>query len=226
MRRIVSIAFVSFMTACGDPLIGESYRGTPALTIGGVVMQASSRIPSNHGPLALSIFWIGATNGEPWPIEQEGLLDSGLAEYSMILFDPPPASASRFSALTGGGALAIGVIALYADKNENGVLELEGDLLLGASAQHLLVYAGADIPETSAASSLLGPIAAGYHIYGHDRPSVCRFIDAAHCAPEGALAPADARAVSLTLWMTPEEVVVPAPAMMQNGEITSVWSAF
>lgn len=214
---------VGLLSACGDPLVSETFVGTPELQLGGVVLQGNSRIPSMHGALALSVFWIGANN-DLRPVEQEARLDSGLAEYSMTLFDPPPTEASGFSELVGGAELAIGVIALYADKNEDGALDLTNDLLLGASSQHLLVYAGQEISATSEAAELLGPIAAGYHVYRHEQTSACHFVTASNCAPEGSLLPAEnTGAVSLVLWPVPEDVIVPAPLLLYGGTERSVW---
>lgn len=209
------------LAACGDPLVGPSYVGTPELEVHGVVRQANSRIPSAHGALRLSVFWIGAVGGGGGGVEQEARLESGLAEYSMKLFDAPAEGASGFGSLMPDSPLALGVIALYADKNENGRLDLDADLLLGASAQHLVVFAGRAIAAGSPAAALLGPLGAGYHVVEHDRPSLCHFVDAARCAPEGGLVEvARPSTVALTLWELPEQVVVPAPALAGG----TVWS--
>lgn len=209
------------LAGCGDPLVGPSYVGTPELEVHGVVMQANARIPSAHGALRLSVFWIGAVGGGGGAVEQEARLESGLAEYSMKLFDAPAAEASGFGALMPDSSLALGVIALYADKDEDGRLDLGADLLLGASAQHLVVFAGRAIAPGSPAAALLGPLGAGYHVVQHDRPSSCHFVDAARCAPEGGLVEVvRPSTVALTLWQFPEEVVVPAPALASG----TIWS--
>jgi hypothetical protein len=224
MNRSYLILGTVCLAACGDPVVSETFVGTPELELGGVVRQANARIPSTHGNLVLSVFWIGANN-DARPVEQDARLGSGLAEYSMTLFDPPPVSAGTFSELLDGAELAIGVIALYADKNDDGALDLTNDLLLGASEQHLLVYAGKEISASSPAAQLLGPISAGYHVYRHEQQSLCQFVSAASCSPEGTLVPAtDVGAVSLVLWPEPEQVIVPAPLVLYQGTEMSVWA--
>lgn len=222
MKHLLALlAFASF--ACGDPLIGSRFAGTPDVSLGGAVRLADLRVPGDHGELALRVFWIGAPSGGGAPVEQEARLDSGFAEYSMTLFDAPPPGASAFSSLLDGAPLALGVIALYADRNGNGALELDEDLLLGATAQHLLVFAGATITEGDPAAALLGAIPAGYHVFEHDRESACHFVDAASCAPEGGLARVSALdKVALSIWSEPEKVIVPAPAIASGG--ASVWA--
>lgn len=220
MRRLACVLGLA-LAACGDPLVESSYVGTPQLTVRGVVQQVSDmRIPAMHGPLALSVFWIGTGTTATPPLEQEARLDSGLGEYTMTMFDAPPAEARRFSTLTPGVELAIGVLALYADQDTSGTLALDRDLLLGASAQHVVVFTSADVPGDSRAGRLVGALRAGYHVLVHDRRSACRFYAAQACTAEGALLPAgEAPSVTLTLWDTPDLVVVPAPAL----DAGSVW---
>lgn len=204
-------------------MIGSKFAGTPEVTIRGAVQLGDLRVPGDHGELALRVFWIGAQSDGNGPVEQEARLDSGFAQYSMTLFDAPPPASGAFSELLGGAPLGLGVIALYADKNGNGTLELENDLLLGATAQHLLVFAGAAIEEGAPAASLLGAIPAGYHVFEHDRPSECHFVDAVSCAPEGGLTRLLSNDfVALTIWSEPEKVIVPAPAISAGG--ASVWA--
>lgn len=218
--RRFSLLFLA-LAGCGDPLVGPSYVGTPELEVRGVVRQAGSRIPSAHGPLKLSVFWIGAAGGGGGAVEQEARLESGIAEYSMKLFDAPTSEASGFTALMPDSPLALGVIALYADKDDNGRLDLSTDLLIGASAQHLVVFAGRAIAAESPAAALLGSLGPGYHVVQHDRASSCHFVDAARCAPEGGLVEVvQPSTVALTLWQFPEEVVVPAPALSAG----TIWS--
>jgi hypothetical protein len=204
--------------------VGTRYEGTPRITVGGTVIQGNVRVPAMHGPLALSVFWIGADSGAA-PVEQASRLDSGVAQYSMTLFDAPPAGAAGFSALAGGGALALGVIALYADKDGDGALDLSTDLLLGASAQHLLVFSERGVSEDSAAFTLTGTLSPGYHALVHESESRCAFVRAAECAPEGSLREAKNQdAITLTLWPDAESVVVPAPAVARGPTPASIWT--
>lgn len=214
------LGLVLILAGCGEPLVGSSYLGTELFKLGGVVVQPNHRIPAMHGALALSLFWIGGQAASDARVEQHAQLDSGFSEYSMTLFDPPPAGAAGFSDLLPGGELSIGVIVLYADKDTSGSLDLASDLLLGASADHVVVFASAPVSAGTPAAALLGELDAGYHTYRNDGPSSCRFVEAASCAPQGTLT-ATTGPVSLSLWPTAEEVVVPAPAARQG----TIWTA-
>lgn len=218
------ITALAALVGCGDPLVGAAYEGTPRITLGGTVIQPGTRIPGMHGPLALSVFWIGADSGAA-PVEQAARLDSGVAQYAMTLFDAPPAGAAGFSDLSGGAALALGVIALYADRDGDGALSLSRDLLLGASAQHVIAFSERGVDEGMPAHTLTGTLSAGYHVLAHQVPSQCAFVRAATCPPEGALGEvADRSAITLSLWPQPEDVVVPAPALARGAAAGSIWT--
>jgi hypothetical protein len=159
-------------------------------------------------------------------VEQTAQLDSGLGAFSMTLFDPPPPDASAFSDLVSRGQLALGVIVLYADKDNSGDLGLSQDLLLGASARHIVVHSTEAISAEDPAAALLGAIRPGYHLYYLEGPAGCRFVEAAQCDSEGTLVPApDLEAVSLLLWSTPEEVLVPAPGRPTATPEQSIWAS-
>ncbi|MBK6686627.1 MAG: hypothetical protein IPG45_19315 [Deltaproteobacteria bacterium] len=210
MKRPVITVALGGLLACGDPLVGPEYSGTPLFSLGGAVIQPDARVPSSHGGLELGVFWVGG-DGQ---VEQRARLDSGLAEYTLTLFDPPPVSAFGFVSLVPDRTLAIGVMVLYADGDQVSGLDPGNDLILGAAAQHLLVYLAAPLPEGGAGASVFGPLAAGYHLFAQGEPSTCHFLDAEVCPAQGLPAAADpGLAVPLSLWSRPEQVLVPAPAL-------------
>jgi len=210
--------------SCGQPLVASEFSGTPVFTVGGAVNSSSARVPANHGPLELSVFWVGARAQGSLQVEQSAQLDSGLGAFSMTLFDPPSVEASGFSDLVLSGQLALGVIVLYADKDSSGGLELSQDLLLGASARHVVVHTTEPISADAPAADLVGAIEPGYHLFYLEGPAGCRFVDAAECPSEGLLVPApDLGAVSLSLWATPQEVLVPAPGRPATEPEGSIW---
>lgn len=214
------VSLAAGLAGCGDPIVGETYLGTPAFQVRGPVVQRETRIPASHGTLSARVFWVGAPADAE---EQPATLDGGLAEFSMTFFDPPPGEATTFTSGGGAGRLGLGIIVLYADRDEDSRFDPKQDLLLGASAQHLVVYASSAVRSEDPLFSLLGPLAPGFHLYEHDRESQCRFVAAESCAPEGRLVPAEETgAVTLTLWATPEAVIVPAPALDASA---SIWSA-
>lgn len=219
MRRPTFIAIGLALAGCGDPLVGDTFTGTPVFSIGGAVVQANPRVPASHGVVSARLFWIGATDAGG---EQAARLDADLAEFSMTLFEPPPAEATAFGALVEQGTLGLAVIGVYADTDDDQRYDPEVDRLLGASAQHVVVHTSEGVAAGSPAAALLGELPPGYHLYEHDQPSACRFVQAASCPEEGGLRPAESpQDVTLTLWAAPEDVRVPAPALEAGA---SIWT--
>ena len=211
----LAAAWVSAMgMACGDPLVGPGFVGTPEVSIQGGVEQRGGRLPMDHGALQLGVFWVRSSTTDATRVEQETQVEPGLAAYTLRLFDAPPPGALRFA----DGRVGLGVLVLYADRDGSGAFERARDLVLGAAPQHLVAYAReAALPVPGQASVTL-PI--GYSVLVHDVPSACAFVATEGCRPEGAIAPTDAARVPLVLWDAPEVVVVPAPAL--DG--ASVWA--
>lgn len=210
--------------SCGPPLVGSNFYGTPQFSVGGAVVSVVSRVPSSHGRLELSVLWVGAAQPGSQPVEQQAQLDSELGAFTMTLFDPPSQAASGFSDLVNEGQLAVGVIVLYADQNGSGALEPAQDLLLGASAQHVVVYSEGPVAPQELAAELVGPLEAGYHLLQLDGESTCRLVQATECQGQGKLlATSDLDEVTLSLWGTAEEVRVPAPRRPSSPQAESIW---
>lgn len=228
MKRWMLLSLL--LVGCGDPLVGETFLGTPVFSIeGAVVMTPTARTPTDHGDVQISLFWIGV-NSLYQPtigVEQRAELTSGLGEYSMTLFDPPPDDSTTFSdLLDSDGEFGLALVVVYADGNGDQVLDLGVDTLLGASQQHLIGYANRPLEVTDRASDIVGTIEAGYHLFEHDQSSACRFVEAASCEGEGnlRLVPNDTRVV-LTLHQDAANVIVPAPRLVPMGTVReSIWS--
>ncbi len=222
--RVLALT-LALASGCGDPLVGPQYLGEQVFAVGGSVVQMGGRIPASHGELKLSLFWIGG--GADAQVEQSAELGSGLASFSLTLFDPPPAAASTFGDLRGdGGRLGLALIALYADADADGRLDRDSELLLGASARHLIGWTDGPLPAGSAAASLLGTVGRGYQLFEYDGPDACALVSAASCAGAGRLAPVVATStVVLTLWDAPEAVMVPSPALGPAPTPTTIWAA-
>lgn len=226
MRKLAFIA-LALLSACGPPLVQESFLGTPVFELGGTVAQANLRIPGDHGEVHLSLLWIGVgADAAAPPVEQRTELDSALGAYSMTLFEAPPVEATTFSDLVPPGRLGLAVLALYADVDGDGLLDLERDVLLGAGRQHLLAWSSAAIPADAPGARLVGALGPGYQLLEQDVPGECPFVATASCAPEGLLTPAPATdPVILTLWPDAEQVLVPAPRVDADApEGPSIWS--
>lgn len=198
------------LLGCGDPLIGPGYSGTPAFTVGGTVLQGNLRVPASHGALELGVFWIA----QPAQVEQQARLEAGLAEYHLTLFEPPPPSAFGFDSLAPAETLAIAVMVLYAEVDGRPGLTSDGDLVLGASAQHLLVYADPGLTPGPTLAAALPGLTPGYQLYAQSETSTCTFDRATTCTAAGPPVRVDTLdQVPLTLWPTPAEVRVPSPAL-------------
>lgn len=210
----------SLLTGCGEALVDEVYLGTPMFRLGGPVVQGNPRIPSSHGDLSARLFWVGASSEAE---EQAVKLDGDLAAFSMTLFDPPPSASTAFSERVARGALGFAIVVLYADRDGDGRYDAMRDLLLGASAQHVVVFTSEGVQSGTPGEALLGALSPGYHLFVQEQPSQCRFVTAATCTPEGRLVPAPGAEVPLTLWPTADEVRVPAPALDAQQ---SIWSVF
>lgn len=221
------LLLLGLLAGCGDPLVGPEFLGQPLLEVGGSVVQLGGRIPVMHGPLSLSLFWVGTGATGPQRVEQSAALDSGLASFGMTVFDAPPAAATTLGPLRGDERrLGLALIALYADRDANGRLDPGADLVLGASARHLIGWADAPLPPGSSAALLLGALGEGYQLFEHQLDggsTQCPLAAADTCAGEGRLlAVPDDSTIVLTLWDDPGLVVVPAPAL--QGTTTSIWA--
>lgn len=208
--RVGALLALGILSGCGDPLVGPGYSGTPLFSLGGAVIQPDLRVPSSHGDLRLGVFWVGG-DGQ---VEQRARLDSGLAEYTLTLFEPPPDSAFGFLSLVPADTLAIGVMVLYAEVDPGGGFDPSSDLILGAAAQHLLVYVAEALVEGGAGASVFGPRGPGYHLFAQTEPSRCHLLEASGCPAQGLPQAADPNLpVPLSLWSRPDQVLVPAPAL-------------
>lgn len=236
-RPLLLLLVATLAGACGDPLVGERFLGTPCFEVGGVVDRADSAegvaLPRN---LRLSLFWIGfdSRSEERELIEQWTTMDSGLAAFGLTLFDDPPPRALTFDRLVSGGdegepqaSVGLALVVLYADNNGNGALnsnepveDTGPDAVVGASATHLVAYTAAPLPAGSPAAELLGPLSRGYHLF-ESSGEPCPFRGAQHCAASGALTrvdPAEAT-IPLTLHADPLSVMVPSPELSSSGNL-------
>ncbi len=203
--------FVGLLLGCGDAIVADTYLGTPAFELGGVVRQSQ---PTDAENARLSLFWIGfdSRTESRQVVEQRATLDSSFARFDLALFDAPPPEALTFD---GAG---IALVVVYADRNENGALNsdvrspTEGpDIVLGASRTHLVVYA-TDQLVTGRAANVLGTIDPGYHLFETDDSS-CHFIEAVHCVGNGVMREVDAETTELVIDLhpIPDAVLVPNP---------------
>ncbi len=201
--------------------MGETYLGTPVFDLEGSVVAEG---PSPTDELRLSLFWIGFDSiaEERTVVEQRTFLDSGLARFRVSLFDSPGEDALRFE------GVGIALLVLYADNNDNGMLNRgpisDGpDIVVGASASHLLVYAEEPVSADSLAGKILGAVPAGYHLFENASGHTCTFVYSQGCAGAGTLQRVEGSAeVLLRLEADPEQVQVPNPQVPGESSGTSM----
>lgn len=209
------------LLGCGDGLVGPDYLGTPLFGLQGAVVAAESAAPMDP---RLSLFWIGydTRTQARQVVEQRITVDAAFARFDLAVFDTPPPEALTFE---GAG---IALIVVYADGNDNDALNSDiraptdgPDTILGASREHLVVFASETLDADGRAGGILGPLTPGYHLFESNDAS-CQFLAAAHCRGVGAIRPADPAAdITIRLEATPDAVFVPNPAVPQEGSGTT-----
>jgi hypothetical protein len=218
----LATATTSALVGCGDALVGESYLGTPLVTLQGQVTVApGTEEPANP---RLSLFWLGYDTRElsRSALEQRVQVENRFpASFTMALFDPPPIGASPFDDPEQSVRIGIAFIAVYADVNENGVMNndprvAEGpDELIGASATHLMLHTDGPIPAGSSMAQFLGgAMEPGYHLMANiEASSSCSYSEGLECQGDSHIAkvPADTR-LELTIQGDPRSLTLPRPA--------------
>ena len=220
---------LALLVGCGDPLVGPSFLGTPSFELGGTVDEAAAGAFAAQDKLRLSLFWIGFDSREHARpvVEQRAAIDQGLGTFRMTLFGAPPPDAVGFDAWTPDGVHAgVALIVLYADNNENEALNSYSpdpnagpDIVVGASATHLVAYADAPIPAEAPLATMLGTLEPGYHLFENVDGSTCAFTDTTGCRGAGRLTrvdPKEAR-VALRLSGNRAAVLVPNPAVPRGS---------
>ena len=214
-------------TGCGDGLVGEDYLGTPWLTLGGQV-TVQPAVPEPDNP-RLSLFWLGydttglARSALEQRVEVENRFPAG---FTMSVFDAPPAAALPF-ALQDGGGLGVAFLAVYADANDNGMMNSDPlvapagpDALIGASARHLVLYAEAAVdPSSDAGTRAGGGLEPGYHLMESvEASATCSYSDTLDCRGDPHLVEVAADTpLELTIVGDPRAVVLPKPGGFVEG---------
>ncbi len=222
------LAATALGAACGDPLVGEDFLGTPTLTLTGQVTVRPG-VPEPSRP-RLSLFWLGfdTTDLSRSSMEQRVEVENRFpATFSMAVFDPPPDEAMPYHEPDDPTArVGVAFLAVYADLNENGFMnsnsfDAQGpDQLIGASPHHVLVYASKGLPEGTETSRLLGlPLEPGYSLLVSSSidsrgDSSCVYGAELQCQGKAMLSATTPGTSPLELEITgnPQTVVLPQPA--------------
>lgn len=152
------------MLGCGDPLVGSDYVGAPLLELEGAIEFASiDEIKNAEGQLRIALMW-QSPDGEHVAgesvsdIADQTIAITGLpGHYHVRKYVPPPASVVH-SVAGVDGDLALGLLVVYVDEDDDEGWSPGIDWLVGASATDLVVWAEDPV---SAAGVELEP---GYHV--------------------------------------------------------------
>ena len=152
------------ITSCGDPLASGTYSGETLLTIEGQVWLEPGEDYLDDENVRMAIFWTGSSalgtanqiTMFEQPVRTRGTFPSGL---EVTLHNPP--APHLITPLEGGqGSLAIGLLLLYADDNNNKKLEYKNERIIGGSESHMIVYT----PEGASGNTIEGTLGSGFHV--------------------------------------------------------------
>lgn len=226
-RTLCALALLA--AACGDPLVGQQFLGTPTLTLSGQVTVRPG-VPEPSRP-RLSLFWLGfdTTDLSRSALEQRVEVANRFpAAFTMAVFDPPPIEAMPYHEPDDPDArVGVAFLVVYSDLNDNGFMNsdtfrAEGpDQLIGASPHHVIVYASKGLPEGTRTAELLGlPLSPGYTLLVSSSveargDATCGYGANLQCgSAKAALTPTTADDAPLELEITgnPQSVLLPKPA--------------
>jgi len=144
------------IASCGDPLVDETYRGEPLITLHGAVMEVGQPGLIHRDDLRAALFWSpgGLAVEDVDELVEQPLANAGLGmppSLQLPVFDPP--SAEHLAVVQGDGdapsgegvLLGLGLLLAYPDENGNGMRDPE-EQVLGGVRSHGVLYAPAAVP--------------------------------------------------------------------------------
>ena len=223
--RPLPLLLAALTAACGGPLVGDGYLGTPRMLLEGqVTMQAGVPEPDNP---RLSLFWLGYDTRHlaRSALEQRTVLATRFpATFSLALLSDPPPEALPFSEAATGARLGVAFIAVYSDLNENEMMNsdpLEApagpDMLIGASTRHVVVYSEGEVEPGSRLALLLATtLGPGYHLLESETPiESCTNAGGLECGGVVSLTEVDpGTPLEVQVYGDPWSVVLPQPAAL------------
>lgn len=145
------------LTGCGDPLVGETYRGEP---IGALPLEVSSADdPSNYDgvPVRVALFWSpgGPDSAQSTWVEQvqTSRLAQPLDRFDLMVFEQPTPDL-----LVAGTGYGLARALAYQDDDGDG-LKGADEPIVGINGRSALIYA----PQATTGPSG-NPLPAGFHI--------------------------------------------------------------
>lgn len=157
-RLLGSLAILSSLAACDSQVDGD-HQGTPLAQVAGSVRNTRTQ---PVGDAEVVVVWHNSS-GSPDLIAADSVEVEGSfpAQFTLSIYEPPAAALlNDFNGVDVGVAYIVAG-QLGADYNDE-----DGAGILGAEADHLLVYLPEAVPAGSDASYVLrGTPAAGFHVY-------------------------------------------------------------
>lgn len=145
------------LTTCGDPLVGEDYRGEPLFRFSGQIGFYDSSSKTEYNP-RLSIFWSKTGDTQ---VDIDELIEqpsasvnvSFPAEFEVLVFSPPEKKHMV------NDAYGLALILIYNDVDKNGWFnpQNEGEMIIGGSPDRILLYAPSRIDAAQSPVSIALP---------------------------------------------------------------------
>jgi len=212
--------------ACGGPLVGDGYLGTPRLRLQGQVSMLP-HVPQPDNP-RVSLFWLGYDTRHlaRSSLEQRAVLAAQFpAAFSLALLSDPPDEALALSDGATGARLGVAFVAVYSDLNDNGMMNSDPldepaagpDMLIGASTRHVVVYSEGEVEPGSRLALLLATtLGPGYHLLESETPiESCTNAGGLECGGVVSLTEVDpGTPLEVQVYGDPWSVVLPQPAAL------------
>ncbi|MEM6531354.1 MAG: hypothetical protein AAF654_01955 [Myxococcota bacterium] len=158
----ILIALVLVLAGCGDPLVGERYRGEALFVVAGQVQNNNEDL-NFPVEVRLAVFWNQDLSGTAL-MEQPATATDVMnpSQYELVLVETP-----RASERLNGGALAVGFIGAYEDTDGDG-RKSDAESFLGLAIPALI---WAETPLSALETPFPVPIEAGFQVVG--MPLLC-----------------------------------------------------
>lgn len=151
------------LSACGDPLVDDQYRGEPIFVVQGRIesFTAPAGIRFEDYQTLAALFWVTDLNSSGAFVEQSSVSTrvSFPATFELQVFEAP--RPEHFLTLADGTRLAFGALLVYIDVDGNGHYS-DGDRLIGGSGRTGLLYAESEVPISNGLISVFVP--AGFSV--------------------------------------------------------------
>lgn len=168
-RLVVVAAVIAFAVWCGDPLVDAAFPGASRLTVRGNVTGNARELDDRRPPgetdsrARVALFWNPAGT-ELTQLDQlveargTNVLAAVPFSYQLEIYDLPGEGAFVERGLPGN--YAIGIVAAYSDRNDDGIRQAD-EPFVGLAGGAAIVYAAEDLDATETPTGR--PLGQGFH---------------------------------------------------------------